>query len=350
VFGPDREAKKVYQRFGPLNSAVGHRRLNVLFTRAKESVVVFTSLRPDDILVDGEGVSQGRQALRGYLEYARTGRLHSGSLSGREPDSEFEQMVWERLRREGYKADCQVGVAGYFVDLAVQHPLRATHYVLGVECDGAAYHSFKSARDRDRLRQEILENLGWKIHRIWSTDWFQNPEREVRRLLERLKIEEKAANFDDDNHIDYAKFASVSDETPSLPKRPRRRAATQMKMSFGSPRSSSTAEFHVPLGEVDTYLTALRARADGSIVRTFEQSLDFSNGAPATVVIESVRQGAHRILELEELYNGEAFRWSRSNKGQSLSRLPWAANLTVGENLHLREFAISALLKSGWLS
>ena len=76
----------------------------------------------------------------------------------------------------------QVGVAGYFVDIGVRHPEWAHGFILGVECDGATYHSAKSARDRDRLRQEILEGLGWKLHRIWSTDWFNNPRQEAERL------------------------------------------------------------------------------------------------------------------------------------------------------------------------
>jgi very-short-patch-repair endonuclease len=82
----------------------------------------------------------------------------------------------------GCKPVPQVGVAGYFVDIGIRHPEWPHGFILGVECDGATYHSAKSARDRDRLRQEILENLGWKLHRIWSTDWFNNPRQEAERL------------------------------------------------------------------------------------------------------------------------------------------------------------------------
>ncbi len=186
VFGrsPGSEARPA-QRFGPINSDVGHRRLNVLFTRAKETVRVFTSLRPEDVQV-GEPASRGRKVLRRYLEYARSGRLETGEPSGRDPDSEFEIQVRERLRSQGYDADCQVGVAGYFVDLAVKHPQAPNHYLLAVECDGAKYHSFKSARDRDRLRQDIIESHGWEVHRIWSTDWFKDPEREMKNLARRI--------------------------------------------------------------------------------------------------------------------------------------------------------------------
>jgi very-short-patch-repair endonuclease len=90
------------------------------------------------------------------------------------------------LRQKGFDVTPQVGVAGYFIDLAIKHPKR-TGYLLGVECDGATYHSSRSARDRDRLRQEVLERLRWNIYRIWSTDWFQNPEEELQRLLAHIE-------------------------------------------------------------------------------------------------------------------------------------------------------------------
>jgi len=91
------------------------------------------------------------------------------------------------LKENGFAVAPQVGVAGFFIDLAVRHPAKPGTFLLGIECDGASYHSGRSARDRDRLRQEILENLGWKIHRIWSTDWFKSLRTEIERLLARIK-------------------------------------------------------------------------------------------------------------------------------------------------------------------
>ena len=184
VYGPDAATGVVMNRFGPINGAYGHRRLNVLFTRAKDRVEVFTSMKPSDINA-GEGSNLGVYALRDYLEYAETGRLETGETTGREPDSEFEVFVRDRLREKGFDVVPQVGVAGYFIDLAVKHPNRSG-YLLGIECDGASYHSSRSARDRDRLRQQVLERLKWNIYRIWSTDWFQSPEEELRRLLGHL--------------------------------------------------------------------------------------------------------------------------------------------------------------------
>jgi len=185
VYGPDATTGVVMNRFGPINGRYGHRRLNVLFTRAKDRVEVFTSMRPSDIKAE-EGSQLGVHALKGYLEYAETGRLEVGTSTGREPDSEFEELVRDRLRENGFDVVSQVGVAGYFIDLAVKHPNRSG-YLLGIECDGASYHSSRSARDRDRLRQQVLERLQWNIYRIWSTDWFQNPREELQRLLRHLE-------------------------------------------------------------------------------------------------------------------------------------------------------------------
>ncbi len=181
VYGAS-ESGKLLQRFGPINSRTGHRRLNVLFTRAKERVVVFSSMRPGDIRVD-ETSSAGVRALRGYLEFATTGRLETGERTEREADSDFEIFVKDSVEAAGYEVVPQVGVSGFFIDLAVRNPRATGEFLLGIECDGAAYHSSKSARDRDRLRQEVLEGLGWNIYRIWSTDWFRDPRREIGKLL-----------------------------------------------------------------------------------------------------------------------------------------------------------------------
>jgi hypothetical protein len=143
VYGPDATTGVVMNRFGPINGIYGHRRLNVLFTRAKDRVEVFTSMKPDDIRPDHDS-KQGVRILRDYLEYAESGRLEGGAISGREPDSEFEELVRDRLREKGYEVIPQVGVAGYFIDLAVKHPGRSG-FILGIECDGASYHGLHPA-------------------------------------------------------------------------------------------------------------------------------------------------------------------------------------------------------------
>jgi very-short-patch-repair endonuclease len=105
--------------------------------------------------------------------------------TGREPDSDFEISVMDVLRARGYKVEPQLGVAGYRIDIAVEHPDAPGTYLAAIECDGASYHSALSVRDRDRIRQEILESLGWRdrIWRIWSTDWFRTPRQEIAKLI-----------------------------------------------------------------------------------------------------------------------------------------------------------------------
>lgn len=182
TYGKDSDSDNVFQRFGPITYGNGWRRLNVLFTRAKQQVKVFSSLKPGDIQ-GGPDKSDGVNAFRDYLIYAESeGRATEfGSSSGRDPDSDFEIAVANSIRTLGVEVDCQIGVAGYFIDLAIRQSGKE-NYILGIECDGATYHSSKSARDRDRVRQDIIESKGWRIHRIWSTDWFENPEHEIQKL------------------------------------------------------------------------------------------------------------------------------------------------------------------------
>lgn len=186
TYGPQEPGGNVFQRFGPINSDVGWRRLNVLFTRSKKRMHIFSSMGSDDI-VAGSNSKRGVQALRDFLSFCETGILHKTERgTGRAPDSDFEIAVMEALRNEGFECIPQVGVAGFFIDVAVIDPGNPGRYLMGVECDGATYHSAKTARDRDRLRQTILERLGWNIRRIWSTDWFKNPHAELQPIIREL--------------------------------------------------------------------------------------------------------------------------------------------------------------------
>ncbi len=185
TYGPDARGNQ-FQRFGPINGPNGHRRLNVLFTRSKKRTVVFTSLDPERIQTTATS-AWGLKALKRYLTFARTGVLQQADDGVDQPTNDFERSVGAVLKEKGYEGVPQVGVAGFFIDLGVRHPAKPGTFLLGIECDGASYHSGRSARDRDRLRQEILENLGWKIHRIWSTDWFKSRDSEIHRLYGRIE-------------------------------------------------------------------------------------------------------------------------------------------------------------------
>lgn len=150
-------------------------------------------MRSDDILVSAQS-KLGVKAFRDFLAFAETGHLHRANSTGRAPDSDFEIAVSDALRTAGFECEPQVGVAGFFIDLAVRDPGHSGRYLMGIECDGATYHSAKSVRDRDRLRQSILERLGWRIHRIWSTDWFRNPRAEIEPIIRELNALKTAAS------------------------------------------------------------------------------------------------------------------------------------------------------------
>lgn len=188
TFGRAKGTSVVRQNFGPISRSGGWRRLNVLFTRARKSVAVYSSMKPEEIVSD-ERTPEGTRALRNYLEYAQTGVLRNEQETNLPPDSDFEIAVMDVLRQHGLEVTPQLGVANFRIDIAVKHPKCLSGYLAAIECDGASYHSGVSVRDRDRIRQEILENLGWKgrIWRIWSTDWFRNPLAETDRMLRFLK-------------------------------------------------------------------------------------------------------------------------------------------------------------------
>ena len=173
--------------FGPLSKMGGERRLNVAITRAKYNVKLVGSLLPTDINTDRIS-AHGPKLLRGYIDFAMKGpAVLQNEITESdcvEHDSPFEEAVYKFLDRKGYKLATQVGCSGYRIDMAVKHPTLSGRYVLGIECDGAAYHSARTARERDRLRQDVLESMGWKIYRIWSTDWIKDPITEGQRLVE----------------------------------------------------------------------------------------------------------------------------------------------------------------------
>jgi len=171
---------QLHMNFGPLNQDGGDRRLNVLITRARQKCVVVSNFRYSDLRIT-EQSPQGLRALHTYLHYAEHGEMPSGNYSP-DTDSPFEDSVYDFLVGSGYNVVKQVGCASFRIDMAVTHPDNPSHYVLGIECDGAMYHSSMTARERDRLRQEILEKLGWRIYRIWSTDWYRNRQNSIAQL------------------------------------------------------------------------------------------------------------------------------------------------------------------------
>lgn len=187
-YGPD-EAGKFTMNFGPINREGGERRLNVAITRARRRVEVVASFSPEQMR-PGDSKSRGLHELQRYLEYLRTGHAAlavdtTGSMG--DVESPFEAEVQRTISGWGFEVVPQVGSAGYRVDLGVRDPGNPGRYMIGIECDGAAYHSSRVARDRDRLRQEVLEGLGWTLHRVWGSSWYRyraTAEAELREALE----------------------------------------------------------------------------------------------------------------------------------------------------------------------
>ena len=191
-YGHDSNGKFSYN-FGPLNKEEGYKRLNVAITRARIKVIVVSSILPEE-MDDTKIKSKSIKLLKNYLIYAKDKKLRgiSTSPSQLQFDSPFEEAVYDSLVKEGFDVATQVGCSGYRIDLAIKDPDKPGRYILGIECDGAQYHSSRYARDRDVIRQRTLEDLGWRIHRIWSSDWIRNREREIEKIKEKVKnVEEE---------------------------------------------------------------------------------------------------------------------------------------------------------------
>lgn len=198
------EEGKVYNRFGSLNQKGGENRLNVAVSRAKEGIIVVSSIEPEDLNVANTS-ERGPKLLKSYLKYARAisnGKIEDINAVIQEInetvnthivqqalhfDSPFEEQVYQQLRNLGYEISTQVGMSGYRIDMAVVHPNDHSRYILGIECDGAMYHSSPSARERDVYRQRYLESRGWTIERIWSRNWWKDPIAEIERIDRRIK-------------------------------------------------------------------------------------------------------------------------------------------------------------------
>ena len=184
-YGYDTEGK-MSLNFGPLNQDGGERRLNVLITRAREKCVVFTNFRAHDIHLTANPPF-GVKSLQSFLEYAENLSLNQFIADEDYDEAPFEDAIYNFLVDNGYQVDKKIGCAGFRVDLAIIDEDNPGKYILGIQCDGHNYASSKVARDRDRLREQVLGGLGWDIYHIWSTDWYRNRDLARSRLLEHIE-------------------------------------------------------------------------------------------------------------------------------------------------------------------
>lgn len=190
TYGPNADGR-ILNHFGPLNGENGWRRLNVIATRARERMHIFSSMRWDQISVTG---GSGAALLRSFLRFAETGALDTESVRAEAAtESPFEAEVLSALQLRGLNLVPQVGVGGYRIDFGVVHPDQPGRFLCGIECDGATYHGSATARDRDRLRQSVLLARGWRLIRIWSTDWFKDRQGQLDRVLRQVETFRKEA-------------------------------------------------------------------------------------------------------------------------------------------------------------
>jgi len=184
TIGYGRNSKgEILYNFGPINGRFGERRLNVAVTRSKNRMTLVSTFSHVE-LDEKKCKSGGLPFLRDYIKYVESGGVEFGDTSAVRPEmNAFEYSIYSRLNSAGFQVVPQYGVGKYRIDFAVVHPDDTSRFVLAIECDGASYHSQPTARERDRLRQDALEHRGWKFHRIWSTDWFVDPDGELERCI-----------------------------------------------------------------------------------------------------------------------------------------------------------------------
>jgi superfamily I DNA and/or RNA helicase len=211
---------RLSQNFGPVNQDGGERRLNVLMTRAREKCIIFSNFRGRDLKLSSNSPF-GLRALKVFLEYAENKNLKQPDKFPKSNETAFEEAILEFLSKKGYEVHSQVGCAGFRVDLAVVDPEFPERYLLGITCDGPIYQSSRVARDRDRLRQQILKGLGWNLYQLWSPDWYRNRAEIQKRLLEHIEelLDEERAELEfippvgDEDQIIQDSIKESEDET-----------------------------------------------------------------------------------------------------------------------------------------
>ena len=218
-YGPD-AGGRVSQNFGPLNKDGGARRLNVAITRARSELVIFATLKPDQIDLS-RTKAEGVRDFKHFLEYAQRGPralAEAAAPLDRDTESPLEDSVRRALEKHGWIVHPQVGVSGFRIDLGIVQPNAPGRYLAGVECDGATYHRSATARDRDRLREQVLRKLGWRIHRVWSTDWWIDADRAIATLHQKLTGDMEQERLAGEERAGREKKAL--DETDVIPQPP----------------------------------------------------------------------------------------------------------------------------------
>jgi hypothetical protein len=279
AYGKD-AAGKLALNFGPLNMQGGERRLNVLITRARLRCEVYTSLRSDDLPLTAD-MPLGVKALRDFLAYAATGSLPPGAAPPLAPAVGMEAALAAEIEAMGFGVDRRVGALSCYIDLAVRDPDRPERYLLAVSCDGDSYAGARAARDRDRLRTQVLEGLGWRVHRVWSLDWHNRPTAERRRLLEAIHSARKeSANSD----------AQAPVTQPSASGAP----AFDLDRAEPAPRQGPTklAAYQMAILEIKLPEGGLAAIATNLLAQWVAEVVEIEGPVTTGEVIKRIAQGA----------------------------------------------------------
>jgi very-short-patch-repair endonuclease len=305
-YGPTEPgAQTMSMNFGPINRQGGERRLNVAITRASNEMLVFTSFDPSMIDLSRTS-SQAVKDLKAYIDFAARGPIalaQQTELIGHTDqfDSAFEQAIATQLRQKGWQLKTQIGVSKFRIDLGVLNPDVGGSFLAGIECDGATYHSSPSARDRDRVRHIILENLGWKLVRIWSTDYFINPSKVIDRVHNELtellqedrekrqrKLDEQARhnseNCDDDQHPEDD---VPEEEDQFLHLEPRE---TPLQTN-----TEPSKEYIQPV----PFCSAANPTSTPHVIEKYNEYNGDPTNDPRTSDVESIAEGLIKIVEFE---------------------------------------------------
>ena len=241
TFGKDASGREIPLTFGALNRDGGERRLNVAVTRARQELVVYSSFRADQLKAE-RSKARGVRDLKAFLEYAEKGpEALVARIEGSVGDFEspFEEAVAATLTDRGWQVVPQVGVSGFRIDLGIVHPDRPGAYLAGVECDGATYHSSVVARDRDKTRQQVLENLGWNIRRVWSPDWWYDAATATDRLHAELTAIIEADRVVETTEEDEIEFDEFVEPSPDLAESPAESARTESLFARSAANATS---------------------------------------------------------------------------------------------------------------
>ena len=359
TYGPTESgARTMSMNFGPLNKQGGERRLNVAVTRATSEVLVFSSF--DSSMIDlSRTQATAIEHLKNYLEFAERGPIALAEYSSAnygvdQFDSEFEQAVAISIREKGWKIQTQVGVSKFRVDLGVIHPDKPGEYLAGIECDGATYHGSPAARDRDRVRQLILENLGWRIVRLWSTDYFQDSGYAINKLhdaLEQLllsdreKMKEESLSEKDLNDFDDEIDSSKEDSVKLNVEQISNNSITPSTDAFSNHEEDLlvSAISNLPCYDKDKYFDPSHRMNLSNLARSIleikngitlhELTLDVANKHGMT------RSSRKQIDYLKGVIKGWAGFWNRDNQKTTVflspsdvcDELPWRGLYAFGE-------------------